>query len=603
MIFIKNFLNNEKIQNFSFSIEYINHFHDIIEYTCKIHNLKFKASFQKIKTNTRLCPECYKDKLEKEKIKKIKSKLPDKITLISLKDKKFNCNIHGTFFSNYTGNLKNICKKCYEEDKSKFDIYIKNDKFYCKIHHCEVNKRYGCKICLKNKEYYHKFYLPESIKEFSKNNYKCKNGHKFFFEISYPPQKIKCEECMDKTIKQKFINKMNKQNKFKILFEKYYNFKTNIPIICKEHGMFFSRPISLVNKITCPHCRPEKINIMTEETLKKKELKFIQKSKEIHKNKYSYEMVSYKNNISKVLIKCKKHGYFEQSPMNHLTGSGCQKCSKTFSKEENYIKEFIGGISSKKIIYPYELDVYSKKYNFAVEYNGLLWHSEGNTFPVKKNMKNYHLRKTELCEEKGIQLFHIFEDEWLDPVKKQIWISVLKNKMNQSKRIDSQKCILKEINSKESKEFLENNHLQGSCNSSIKIGLFYNDELVQVMTIGKHKEFNYEIIRIASKLNISVVNGVSKILRYFEDKYKPESIISYANRRWSVGNLYKQLGFELKNISEPNYFYVKGSKLESRNKNVLDNFNEKLTEKENMFNNGYRRIFDSGNLVFVKKIK
>lgn len=101
----------------------------------------------------------------------------------------------------------------------------------------------------------------------------------------------------------------------------------------------------------------------------------------------------------------------------------------------------------------------------------------------------------------------------------------------------------------------------------------------------------------------------SKLLKYFERNYSPKSIVSYANRRWSTGNLYRQLGFKLTHVSKPNYFYFKLNEriLESRVKyqkhklsKILEKFDLGKTETENMYENGYRKIYDSGNLVFVK---
>ena len=201
---------------------------------------------------------------------------------------------------------------------------------------------------------------------------------------------------------------------------------------------------------------------------------------------------------------------------------------------------------------------------------------------------------------------------------KEIWKSIIKSRLGLSTRIYARKCYIKEISSKESNEFLELNHLQGKCISKIKIGLFYENELVQVMTFSKprmNKKYEYEIIRFASKRNHVVIGGASKLMKYFERTYKPKSIISYANRRWSMynnSNVYLKMGFELSHISGLNYFYFKKNenRLYSRNKfqkhrlsKILDKYDDKLTETENMYNNNYRKIYDCGNLVFHKIYK
>lgn len=252
--------------------------------------------------------------------------------------------------------------------------------------------------------------------------------------------------------------------------------------------------------------------------------------------------------------------------------------------------------NTRGIIRPYELDIYLPDFKLAIEYNGSYWHSEG------RKEKEYHLKKTNLCNEKGIQLLHIFDFDDLD-----IWKSMISNKLGLNEKIYARKCIIKELEYKEIKDFLKINHLQGACPSKINLGLFYENELVQVMTFGKprfNKKYNYELLRLCTKKYFNAIGGASKLFKYFTQKYKG-SIISYANRRFSNGNIYKQLGFKELNKTEPNYWYTKEDKILSRYQcqkhklnSLLEVFNPELSESENMTNNGYFRIYDCGNIVY-----
>jgi len=269
----------------------------------------------------------------------------------------------------------------------------------------------------------------------------------------------------------------------------------------------------------------------------------------------------------------------------------------TKSKIEKEISEFIPGsrVNDRYTIQPKEIDVYSEKYKLGIEYDGLMWHSFGissyrqfNNYESENTDKNKHIEKTELCEAKGIQLFHIFENEWLNS-KKSIWVSMIHNKLHKSTRVHARKCYIQEIPDKTSKEFLDQNHLEGYAKSDINIGLFYNNELYQVMTF-KRNQNEYELLRFCSRINHVVVGGLSKLLKYFEQNYKPESIISYANRRWSQGRVYEIMGFSLKTIVKPRYFYF-------NNKNILEK------ETKNMYLKGYRKIYDCGYLLYIKRYK
>lgn len=295
----------------------------------------------------------------------------------------------------------------------------------------------------------------------------------------------------------------------------------------------------------------------------------------------------------------------------------CPKCYPVRSKTQYEIYEWLKtytvcSFNDRRLIAPKELDILTE--TFAIEYDSQMYHSFGKSsvdWLDNVNIdKNIHLRKTNNVESKGLQLFRIFSTEW--ELKEKIWKSVILSKLGKTKRIYARNCIIKEIDSKTTNDFLEANHLQGKAKQSVRIGLFHGESLVSVMTFGKsryNKNYEYELIRFCSEINTTVIGGASKLLKYFERKYSPKSLISYANRRWSQGNLYEKLGFTFLNDTTPNYFYFKGdlgllhSRVQFQKhklKDKLEHFDPNLTETENMFNNGYRKIYDCGNKVYVK---
>ena len=86
----------------------------------------------------------------------------------------------------------------------------------------------------------------------------------------------------------------------------------------------------------------------------------------------------------------------------------------------------------------------------------------------------------------------------------------------------------------------------------------YNDELVAIMSFGKSRfsnKYEWEMLRFCTKLNYHIPGGAGKLLKHFERTHKPKSLVSYADRRWSNGNMYKQLGFTLDHVSAPDYWY------------------------------------------------
>ena len=324
------------------------------------------------------------------------------------------------------------------------------------------------------------------------------------------------------------------------------------------------------------------------------------------------------------------HGYLKKFNIKY---SKQQKYSLIEKEIIKFIKEYYQGElieNSKSIINPYELDIYIPEKNLAIEFNGLLWHSYGkkiynNSEENHLFQKFRHLKKTKACEKKKINLLHVFENEWKDSIKKDIWKSVILYKLGLIKEnfnnFYARKLNIKEVPSELSKSFLEENHLQGYAPARIKLGLYEDKRLISIMTFSKarfRKGSNldtYELIRFASRKYSTCIGCAQKLLKHFIKIYNPKSIVSYANRRWasSFSNLYEKLGFRYTGESEPNYFYfnlkdypniklynrINFQKHKLRNiEEFKDYFNESLSETEILFNAGYRKIFDSGNLVY-----
>lgn len=301
-----------------------------------------------------------------------------------------------------------------------------------------------------------------------------------------------------------------------------------------------------------------------------------------------------------------------ESAVNHAmkrNGIEVVRFGKSTAEKElaAYIKSLYGEIktNTRKIIHPKEIDIYIPSRNIAIEYDGLFYHSFDHVeVPAEKN---YHLNKTENCLEKGIKLYHIFEDEWHDG-RKEIWKSILNPNKH---RIFARQLRVEKIVTPHN--FFKENHLQGSTGANICYGLFTKDgELLSAMSFGKPRygsEYEWEIIRFATKLNVAVVGGASKLFSAFEREQKPKSVITYADRRFSKGDVYLRLGFTHVRNTKPNYYYWKNfGQILSRIRcqkhklaSLLDTFNPELTEAENMFANKYRRFWDCGNCVFIKK--
>lgn len=288
----------------------------------------------------------------------------------------------------------------------------------------------------------------------------------------------------------------------------------------------------------------------------------------------------------------------------------CPTCfPKTRSSAEDSFVSVVRGcvpeavLNTRTVIPPFELDVYVPDKGIAFEFDGLFWHSER----LGKD-RGYHLDKTKRCAEAGVRLVHVFEDEWM--FKRDIVVSRVRHLLGcQTRRIFARKCEVREVSDKHARDFLEATHIQGYCASKVRIGLFNDDELVALMTFGKprfSRTYDWELLRFSCSLNTAVVGGAGRLLAYFKREHVG-SIVSYADRRWSDGGLYKALGFDCVGESAPCCWYVKGctrvSRYSCRKKSLkawLECYDDALSQRENMMNNGFSRIWDCGTLVFAK---
>ena len=271
-------------------------------------------------------------------------------------------------------------------------------------------------------------------------------------------------------------------------------------------------------------------------------------------------------------------------------------------KVEEFVRSiYLGEIISndRSIISPKEIDILIPSKNIGIEYNGMYWHSGD---------KYRHKEKYLLCKEQGIRLLQFWDVEWnnqTDIVK-----SIIKTALGVSERIHARKTEIREVSNLDYRNFLNINHIQGYSVSPIRYGLYFNGELVSVVGFGKPrftKEYDFELIRFANQLGYNVMGGFSKLLSHF-GKNHSGSIQTFCDLRLFSGNVYESCGFSFSHYSDPGYVYYKRGMIKSRMyfqkhklENIFENFDPNLTEEENLLRNGWVRVYDCGNSVYVLK--
>jgi hypothetical protein len=321
---------------------------------------------------------------------------------------------------------------------------------------------------------------------------------------------------------------------------------------------------------------------------------------------YQWGVEDYTNSEARYKFNHLECGNIFTDHFNNGRIPACPHCNKSRSKIEKKLANELSlvfpnlEISNRTLIAPYEIDIVIG--TVGIEVNGVYWHSEAmDRIPI--------IKKSELCP---IQLLHFWDYELVN--KFSICKSIICAKANHfHTRIPARKTLIKRLSAKEARNFFDENHLQGYSNASYQIGLVIEGEIQMALTIGKsrfNKKVDLELHRLASKMGVQVIGGASKLFRQVERDFVGKKLITFADKRYSTGELYASLGFTQMADSEPNYSWVKNNSVFPRykcqkhklEKLLGDKFDPTLSEVKNMQNNGYNKVKDCGNKVFLKQL-
>lgn len=320
----------------------------------------------------------------------------------------------------------------------------------------------------------------------------------------------------------------------------------------------------------------------------------------------------------------KKYGYTTVSKNLHDTMSNIAIMTNMdmeftkHSKSELEIVEYIEKYkfeckSDRKILLGKEIDIFIPELNFGIEYNGNIFHSEW------KGGKDryYHVNKTDLCKTKNIKLIQIFEDEFHN--SKEIVFNKIAHILGVQQnlpKIYGRKCKIKQILKNDAETFLNNYHIQGYVSATVHYGAFYENTLIAVMSFKTENNGKWELTRFVSNYNYICCGVGGKLFRHFIKECNPNSVKSFADRRWTVdeeNNVYIQLGFKFDGYTKPDYKYYNakidkykrfhkfGFRKQILLKKYPDILNENMTETEMAKELGYDRIWDCGLIRYVWK--
>ena len=517
------------------------------------------------------------------------------------------CPIHGSFWQTPQAHVRgNECPFCANNKRGKKDSIdqfiekanvVHNNKYnYSKVEYVNAQTKV-CIICPEHGEFWQ---TPQAHIN-GQGCPKCANRGMSLNEIIEQAKKIH-----NNKYDYSKLNVKNKQEKGEI--------------ICPIHGSFWQTLSKHLYGRGCPKCGITTRSISKTFTKEK----FILKAITIFDDKDDFTNFTYEKMNKKAKFSCKIHGEYEMRPYDYLQGHRCPICGNVESKPENDIKEFCQSFlgeenvqsRNKIVLKGKELDIYIPSKKFAIEYNGLRWHSE----EFGKD-RYYHLSKTDECKKQGVKLIQIFEDEYLN--HKEIVMNKIAHIIGVQTdlpKIMGRKCAIKEIKRKEAKEFLDTYHIQSSGQGKFYLGAYYEDQLIAVMsfkedTNGSNK---WELTRFASDYHYICQGIGGKLFKYFIRKYSPNEVKSFADRRWTIdeeNNIYKQLGFEFEYYTKPEYRYIDGTNIERYHKfgfrkdSLMKKYGEKfeltidMTESQMVEKIGFKKIWDCGLIKYIWRQK
>lgn len=250
--------------------------------------------------------------------------------------------------------------------------------------------------------------------------------------------------------------------------------------------------------------------------------------------------------------------------------------------------------NSRKIIAPKELDFYFPNEKFAIEVNGVYWHSD------QQINKNYHQNKYKQCDQAGIRLLMITDHEWVS--KRELVLSMIRHRLKISSiKVYARKCQSVELKVSQARAFLSKYHIHGFSPASKHYGLQFNGELVAVVSMATRNRFNknklIEIVRFAT--SITVVGAFGKILSLIKSNFPDSGISTYADLRYGNGEVYNKTGFTETHTTNPGYWYFINGKIDhrlnwSKSKLVKLGYPVEKTEFQIMDELKALRIYDCG---------
>jgi len=284
------------------------------------------------------------------------------------------------------------------------------------------------------------------------------------------------------------------------------------------------------------------------------------------------------------------------------------ECRNASSVISNINKRFGDVLEANNIEFEFEFHIDKCSYDLKsgdilIEIDPTYTHNSfGNHWDSDGLDPNYHLTKTKLALDNGYRCIHVFDwDNWDD----------ILNMLIPKTSIYARNCEIRQVSKSDANKFTAQFHIQGSCKGQeICYGLYYDNQLMQLMTFGKpryNNKYNFELLRLCTRSRYRIIGGASKLFKHFRSDHLNDSVISYCDLAKFRGDVYEAIGMQLTYIAEPNKIWSKDDKkitqnlLNQRGYDQLfgANYGKGTSNEQLMLDNGWLPVYDCGQAVYV----
>lgn len=335
------------------------------------------------------------------------------------------------------------------------------------------------------------------------------------------------------------------------------------------------------------------------------------------------DFMQHKSNSLKIWRwQCKKCGHEFLARWTNIFSKKCPKCHpQNYRGMQSELNDYIMSIIPDKTVRfdnkcildnAKQLDIYIDELKIAIEFNGIFWHNSDYAIHGKKpTPMMYHYDKTQECIEKNIRLIHIFEDEWIHHkalCKSKIRKIIASDKMM---HINANLCkINKTISQYDKEKYLLKYSFYGIDGSSLTYCLTYKNYVIAMMTFSKtrnNKQYEWQILNYVEMNSFIVDNGFKTLIQAFIDDVNPSNVCYYISRDWNCIEDYSNI-LNFVDVQKPRCYWTIGSNRiksalinEDIAKELINSYDENKSLVQNMNNNKFFRIYDSGTIVFSFK--